>query len=350
MLTRIKNFFLHPTRLRFVHLGRKLLLLLAVLLAVFVLVFKVARYYPADRGLEARPGSFGVTFSTKFSDELNLDWKEVYGAILEELQVKLIRIPVYWDEIEATEGVYDFSRYDYLLREGAKHDAKFILTVGRRVPRWPECHSPAWLNKKSDTEAKALTLKTIQMIVERYRGETSLEYWQVENEPFLGTFGVCPPLDEEFLRQEFNLVRSLDDRPVIITGSGEMSWWRNEAAIGDIFGSTLYRVVYDYRLGYLHHPWPALFYRLKAKLSGLAPERLMIMELQAEPWVPQGRMIYLTTDDINKTMSLRQFRANLQYAINLDFSRTYTWGVEWWYFQKKYGNPEYWRIAEGLFK
>jgi len=47
---------------------------------------------------------------------------------------------------------------------------------------------------------------------------------------------------------------------------------------------------------------------------------------------------------------IEQFKANLQYAINLNFRRAYIWGVEWWYFQKKYGNPEYWRIAEGLFK
>jgi hypothetical protein len=48
-------------------------------------------------------------------------------------------------------------------------------------------------------------------------------------------------------------------------------------------------------------------------------------------------------------MSVEQFKANLQLAINLDFNRTYVWGAEWWYWQKKYGNPEYWRIAEGLF-
>jgi hypothetical protein len=322
-----------------------------VLLAALALYFlKFANYYPWPENLQYRPGFFGVTFSTEYTDNLGLDWRETYLAMLNELQVKYVRIPVYWDEIEKDEGVYDFSKYDYLLKIGAEHNVKFILSIGRRTPRWPECHSPAWLNKKSDVEAQADILKTITVIVERYRSNSNVEYWQVENEPFLSTFGVCPPLDENFLKQEFGLVHSLDRRPVIITGSGEMSLWRQEAKIGDIFGSTLYRVVYNSWFGYLHYPFPTWFYQWKAKLAGLSPSRLMVMELQTEPWVPQGTITDLSTSEINKSLSIDQFKANLQYAINLNFSRTYLWGVEWWYWQKKYGNPEYWNIAAGLFK
>ncbi|MFA5184554.1 MAG: hypothetical protein WC456_03445 [Patescibacteria group bacterium] len=325
--------------------------LLIVLVAVLVIyILKFADHYPFRQDLEHRPDFFGVTFSTKFCDELGLDWQETYTAILDELQAKQIRIPVYWDEIEKIEGAYDFSKYDYLIEEGSKRGVNFILSVGRRVPRWPECHSPAWLNLKDQEAIHNDTLLTIRAIVERYRDNPSVEYWQVENEPFLGSFGVCPPLDEDFLRQEFDLVRSLDSREVIITGSGELSWWHREAAIGDIFGSTLYRVVYNSWFGYLRFPLPVSYYRLKARLAGLSPDRLMVMELQAEPWVPQGKMTYLTSDQIDRSMSLDQFKANLQYSIDLDFRRTYIWGVEWWYWQKKYGNPEYWRIATRLFK
>jgi hypothetical protein len=331
---------------------RKRLLIAApfIILGLLVYFVKFADYYPSVRDLKHKPDFFGVTFSTKFCDELEIDKKETYQAVLDGLGVKYIRIPVYWDEIEKEEGKYDFTDYDYLISEGEKRGVRFIISLGRRVPRWPECHNPAWLNQKSDLGVRISTLKTIQTIVERYRSHDSVEYWQVENEPFLGTFGVCPALDEPFLRQEFDLVRSLDKRPIIITASGEMGSWTEEAAIGDIFGSTLYRVVYNAWLGFVKYPMPTYYYQLKAKLAGLSPERLMVMELQAEPWVPQGKMIYLTPREIDKTMSIDQFKANLQYSINLDWQRTYIWGVEWWYFQKKYGNPEYWRIAAGLFK
>lgn len=333
------------------HLDR-LRIWLIVIIGLFIsLIYclKIATHYPLDQDLEYRPGFFGVTFSTKFSDELGLDQKETYTAILDELKVKNIRIPVYWDELEKNEGVYDFTNYDYLINEGEKRNVKFIISIGRRVPRWPECHSPAWLNRKSDVEAQTLTLDMLKAVVNHYKDRSSIEYWQVENEPFLGTFGVCPPLDQNFLEREFELVRSLDSRKIIITASGELGNWKKEASIGDIFGSTLYRVVYNSWFGFIRYPLPTAYYKIKAKIAGLIPERLMVLELQAEPWVPEGNMIYLTTNDINKSMSVDQFKANLQYSINLNFQRTYIWGVEWWYWQKKYGNPQYWQIAEKIF-
>jgi len=337
-------------RLKCLSTCRWVFILVLICLVSIIYVLKFANHYPVERDLSSQADSFGITFSTKFADELDLDWKETYDAIINELGVKYIRIPVYWDEIEATEDVYDFTKYDYIISEGSKHNIKFVISVGRRIPRWPECHSPSWLNQKREIAAKVLMLKTIRTIVERYRDEDSVEYWQVENEPFFDNFGVCPPLDQDFLKQEFNWVRSLDSRPVIITGSGEMSLWQREIKIGDIFGVSLYRVVYNSWFGYIRYPFSKSMYKLKAKLTGLPADKIMIMELQAEPWVPQGKMIHLSTDEINKTMSLRQFQANLQYAIDLNFSRTYTWGAEWWYWQKKYGNPGYWRIAEEIFK
>lgn len=327
----------------------KILITVVVFLAAVVYFLKFANYYPSPRDLKHKPGFFGVTFSTKYSSELELDWKEVYGAVLDDLGVKNIRIPVYWDEIESEEGVYNFTDYDYLLNEGEKSGANFIITVGRRQPRWPECHSPAWLNKKDGEEVKAATLAMIKEVVLRYRDRQSIEYWQVENEPYFAAFGVCPPLQEDLLLAEVDLVRSLDNRPIIITGSGEMSSWRREGKIGDIFGTTLYRVVHNAWLGYLRYPFGPSWYRLKAKLAGIEENRLMLLELQAEPWVPKGKMIYLTRDQIDHTMSVEQFKANMQYAINLDWQRSYGWGVEWWYWQKKYGNPEYWQIARELF-
>lgn len=322
---------------------------LLIIAALVIYLLKFATYYPSPRDLEHKSDFFGVTFSTKFSDELELDWKEVYAAVLDDLGVKYIRIPFYWDEIEPEEGVFDFRDYDYLIDEGEARDAKFIITVGRRQPRWPECHSPAWLNRKNATETSAATLKMVREVVERYQSRDSIEYWQVENEPFFGAFGVCPPLDEELLVQEIELVKELDSRPIIITGSGEMSSWRREGKLGDIFGTTLYRVVYNSWFGYIKYPFSASWYQLKAKLAGIPKERLMLLELQAEPWVPKGKMIYLTENQIDRSMSVEQFKANMQYAINLDWQRSYAWGVEWWYWQKKFGNPEYWQIAKQLF-
>ena len=326
-----------------------LIVLVIALLAIYSL--KIAKHFPSHIDLTKHPKDFfGVTFSIQFCNDLGLDWKETYQAMLTDLKVKQIRIPVYWDDLEKTEGNYDFSNYDYLISEGKKHDAKFILAMGRRVPRWPECHSPAWANTKSDIAQQVAILKMIQVVVTHYQNDPSVTDWQVENEPFLGTFGVCPPFDENFLKQEVDEVRRLDKRKVIITGSGELGWWKEEASIGDYFGTTLYRVIYSPFFGFIHYPIPPdVFYTLKAKLLGIPKEKLMVIELQAEPWVPEGNMNQMSQAEINKSMSVDQFKANLQDSINLNFNKTYLWGVEWWYWQKKYGDPQYWQIASSLF-
>lgn len=324
-------------------------ILIASLLVLLGLSVKVFDNYPHEITLNHKDGEFGITFSKKFCEELGLDWKETYQASLDDLKARYIRLPAYWDEIEISENQYSFEDLDYMVNEASARDAKLIITMGRRQPRWPECHSPAWSNKKSLSESQAHILRLIEETVVRYKDNDNILYWQVENEAFLDTFGVCPPLDKEFLKKEIELVRSLDSRKIIITGSGELSSWKEEGKLGDIFGTTMYRVVYNSWFGFIRYPFPSSFYKLKAKWAGISDDRAMIIELQAEPWVPKGKMVYLSQDDIDKSMSTEQFKANLQYSMNVGFKQIYTWGVEWWYWQKLYGDPQYWEIAKNIY-
>ncbi len=320
---------------------------------IFILVFyftKVADNYPLKRDLNFAPGFFGVTFSTKFCSELGLNWKEVYLAILDDLQVKEIRIPIYWDEIETEDGVYDFSDYDYIIQEGAKRNVRFIANIGWRLPRWPECHAPEWTQAKSLAATQANTLSMLDAVVDHYKNESSIVVWQIENEPFLDAFGVCPPSDENFFKQEVNLVKQKDSRPVLVSATGELSRWKKEAKYGDWFGSTVYRVVWGPYTKYFRYPIPAWFYRLKANLAGIKPENRYVIELQAEPWVPYGNIIYLSKEEAAESFNIEQFKANLQYAINVDFKKAYLWGVEWWYYQYKNGDQAYWELARMIFK
>lgn len=324
--------------------------LLVLGLIFYFYFFKVANNYPWKQDLQYKPGFFGVTFSTKFCSEIGLDWKETYLAILDDLKVKEIRLPIYWDQIEKTKGVYDFSDYDYIIQEGAKRNVNFIVNIGWRLPRWPECHAPEWAVKKSLASTQAQTLKMLEAVVDHYKDSEAISAWQLENEPFFDFFGVCPPSDEDFFKRELAVVKKTGSRPVVVSATGELSWWKREAKYGDIFGSTLYRVVWGPYTGYIRYPIPAWFYRLKAQLAGIKPENRLIIELQAEPWVPYGNIIYLSPEEIDKSFSLKQFKANLQYAINVNFERTYLWGVEWGYYQYKNGNKSYWEFARTIFK
>ncbi len=325
-------------------------MLIIIFFIIVLYFFKWANNYPLNKDLKHEPNFFGVTFSTKFCSELGLDWKEVYLAMLDDLKVKEIRLPIYWDQIEKDKDVYDFSDYDYIIREGEKRNVKFIVNIGWRLPRWPECHAPEWASKKSLVHTQVRTIMMLEKVIEHYKDSSSIIAWQLENEPFFDAFGVCPPSDVEFFKRELEVVKKLDSRPVMVSATGEMSMWRKEAKYGDLFGSTVYRVVWGKYTNYIRYPIPSWFYRFKAYLAGIKPENRYVVELQAEPWVPNGNMIYLPTKEANKSFNIDQFKANLQYAININFKKTYLWGVEWWYYQYKSGDKAYWELAKTIFK
>lgn len=329
----------------------RIILVILVMLFLYYSVWflKFAKHYPRHIDLIAKEDYWGITFSKKFAGELGLDWKETYIKILDELNVKYIRIPIYWDDIESQEGVYNFSDYDYIFNEGAKRDVKFIANVGYRLPRWPECHAPKFTKFQKDVENKLSLINYIEASVERYKDRPEIVLWQVENEPLLNSFGICPEGDEDFLKQEVALVKKLDNRPIIISASGELSTWKKEARIGDIFGTTMYRVVWNPVFGYFRYPTPAWFYKFKGSIAGMKKDKMIISELQTEPWVPNGTLKDILDQEYNKSFDIKQFRANLQYAIDSDLNKTYLWGAEWWYFRKTQGNSEYWDLARTLF-
>jgi hypothetical protein len=192
-------------------------------------------------------------------------------------------------------------------------------------------------------------LNSLRQVVNRYKDNPAVEYWQVENEPFLNTFGICPKLDEDFFEKEVDLVKELDGRKVLISASGELSSWKREAELGDVFGTTIYRVVWNQFLGYVRYPIPSWVYRFKAFLVGIKPENRFIIELQAEPWSAHGGLNYLSENDSMKSMNLDQLKANAQFAINTGFARSYFWGVEWWYWKKINGDSSFWDLGRQMF-
>ena len=326
--------------------------ILVLIVFVFWLIwfFKFAKHYPSSGELKADANFWGITFSSKFAKSLDLDWQETYKAILDDLGVKNIRLPIYWDEVEKTKGELDFYDYDLMLDEGAKRDVSFIVNIGARLPRWPECHLPKWLETEKEETIKNETLKMLEIFINRYKDRKEIVAWQIENEPLVDWFGTCPKSDEEFLKKEVALVKQIDKRPVIISASGELSMWEREARASDVLANTVYRVVWNPVFKYFRYPIPSWFYVWKADRVNKTGASRIVSELQTEPWVPKGKMTELSAKEINKSFSVRQFEANLLFAQNINFSQTYLWGTEWWYWQTLYGNKAYWELARTLFR
>ena len=295
---------------------------------------------------------FGVTFSQVFAEEMELDWKKVYSAILDDLGVRRLRLIAYWPKVEPFPQRYSFDDLDYQINTAGRKGANIILVVGRKVPRWPECHVPEWASSLSESEQQRRILSLIEQIINRYKENDAIIAWQVENEPFLESFGECPDLDEEFLDKEIDLVRRLDSsRPIIVSSSGELSSWIRPATRANILGTTLYRIVWNSTLGYFKYPIPPIFYHKRANLvkwvTGI--DRIIIVELQAEPWGP-GPISQMDIGEQVKSMDLDKFRKIVDYTYKTGFDEAYFWGVEWWYWRKELLDyPDIWNEARNLF-
>ena len=301
---------------------------------------------------------WGVTFSQLFAEKMKLDWKKAYLEILDDLKIKNLRLIAYWPKIESEKGVFDFSDLDWQVNQASARGAKIILAVGRKLPRWPECHEPAWAKKLELDMNASLYLKSnekeyllgyIKEIVNHYKNNPNIVAWQVENEPFLN-FGECPALDVQLLDQEIALVKSLDSRPIMVSDSGELSIWVRAAKRADIFGTTMYRFVWSEWLGAHKYPLPTAFFRAKERITRFfvgQQKPFVVIELQGEPW--QHLQLYeITTDEQIKNLPFDNFKGIIDYAKETGFSEYYLWGAEWWYSLKQNGHPEYWDYVRDL--
>lgn len=316
-----------------------------IFIIIFFYILSIYTYNPNKQIV------YGVTFSKKFAKQMNLDWQAAYLAVLDDLKVKYIRIPTYWDDIQPEKNIYNFNDIDWQINEAAKRDARVILVLGRRQPRWPECHDPAWVKGLGREELRPIILDNVKRTVERYKNNTAIEIWQVENEPFLDFFGECTKMTKQEVKEEVDLVRSLDNRKIMLTDSGELSTWFPLIKMADLFGTTLYRVTWNEYIGYWRYYiiFPS-FYRVKSFLWSKPQEAMYIAELQAEPWFPHDPP-NTPLDQQFKTMNAQALAENAEFANKTNFYRAYFWGVEWWYWLKTIKNDNsVWEAARVYFK
>ncbi len=327
--------------------NRGIVVVLGLLFLFIVVWILVSNLNFAVPGQEVK---FGVTFSKDYAEhELGLDWTRLYLAMLDDLKVSDIRLAVGWDEIEEIDGFYNFADYDWMVEQAAKRKVKIIMAIGRRTPRWPECHEPKWVKKMPLAEQDEQLLAYIRETVNHFKGYKNIIAWQVENEPLLSFFGECPPGRIDFLKQEVEAVKKIDWRPVIITDSGELSDWRQAASLADILGVTMYKAVWNKYIGAWRYPWPPAYYYFKAKKikANYHLQKVIVAELQAEPWSRGKPITQMSLWDQLSLFDLNDFNNILDYVHRAGFNEAYLWGVEWWYWLKEVKHePAFWNRAK----
>ncbi len=293
--------------------------------------------------------TYGATFSTVYADYLEIDWQETYTAAMDDLGIEAWRIPVYWSEVEPASGVYDWEALDWMMDEAASREVDVTLAIGLKVPRWPECFLPAWSEDYLEEELDQHAYLFIEHVVERYKDHQALARWQVENEPYF-PFGECPSPSPERIEREFEIVRELDpDHPIQSTTSGEQSLWILSASRVDILGVSLYREVYTPIIGPFVFPHSTMFYTLQRALVEPFVDKVIVSELQAEPWFDGG--LYEqegTIDDLYAAFPVEDLEANVAFAKRIGVDEVYFWGVEWWMRLKQMDEPRLWDGARDI--
>jgi hypothetical protein len=340
---------------------KKIFIFLALI--VFVLLISIFIYFFAGSVKISDKINWGVDFSQMQAENLKLDWKETYLALIKDLGAKNIKLHTQWDWVEGKKDNYYFKDIDWQLKQAENNDVNIIYVLGMKTGRWPECHIPDWAANLSETEQQSALLDYISTVVERYKDSKIIVNWQVENEPLL-EFGECPSWyynNDEFLKKEVALVKSLDpSRQIIISDSGELSWWTDASKIGDILGTTMYRKAwinissfgFSFKNPgfYASYPIPPVFYYRKAQLINfLFGKKVICIELQAEPWASEP-FYDVSLEEQFKTMDLARFKENVEYAKKTGLDTFYFWGPEWWYWMKTVKNqPDIWNEAKNLF-
>lgn len=314
-----------------------------------VVVVVIVAVFLEQKLIYSESPTYAVAFSAAQARYLGFNPDDLLQRIIVDYSPPHFRLQANWNEVESTQGQYDFSELDRLVGAVKESGATITLAVGRKLPRWPECHDPSWLAELRSDQVVDKQYKMIKQVVEHYRNEPSIIRWQLENEP-LFAYGACQQPNIHRLKDEFKFLRQLDNtRPILLTDSGELSGWWETARLADEQGVTFYQVTWNPVIGYFKYPWPSYYYRLKAALISSYVSKIIVSELQLEPWAPQG-LRSLTISEVQNSLSLEIFWENVNKFRATGFSEAFLWGVEWWYYAKDNLNaPDYWQAGQTLF-
>ncbi|OGL88852.1 hypothetical protein A3H75_01005 [Candidatus Uhrbacteria bacterium RIFCSPLOWO2_02_FULL_51_9] len=306
--------------------------------------------YLLDFSLPEEKITYGVTFSKAHAEALGLNWKEALTASLDDLGIRHFRLAAYWNDIEPTDDHFNFENLDWQVNEITKRGGTIIMSIGERLPRWPQCHTPPWAAALDVGERQQKLLQMLPAVVAQYENNRAVIRWQVENEPLLPMLEDCTPPDENFLAKELALVERMDQtRPLMTTANGELGNWEEAGQYVDVLGVSLYRTVWEPDANYSDYPFPPAFYKFRAETARDVVPRIVLSELQAEPWFP-GQGFDVTRAEKYHSGSPALFQKILRYARKTGFDEIYLSGVEWWYWLKTERNETaLWDMARPLF-
>ena len=296
----------------------------------------------------------GITFSQQ-----ELKWRQIEIAqalqFATELRLNVVRLAVYWDEIEKKPGKFNFSEIDTIVEHFSKHNVEILFSLGMKAPRWPEYYVPEWVWEKNpilgnliengDGYLKERLFMFLEKTYRRYNPYKNIKTWQIENEPLDLASPRKLKISPKLLEEEINLIKKLDPRRKVL-----VSLWANEVIknnnyqiasdLSDIVGFDLYlKRPIQYLKYFTRYTKP---FDSEDKIKEIVRKiredgkDFWITECQAEPW--------------GNNFTLNDIERNFSYCVQFDPEVILLWGFEFWLNEKLNGDSSYWERAKNILK
>src|ERR1700704_587740 len=363
-------------RIQSLVLRRRVQAIAIVLLIPLLVLAPLHLFVPAAakaHGVVA-PVQVGISFNPHRAASMGLDYRNAFTR-LEALHFRVIRLSAYWDQIDQ-EG---YDQLDWLMSEAKRAGQPVVLAVGMKGLGWPEFYIPASAmpavglihgqDVASDASLRDATLAFIHDTVLRYRDNSTLIAWQVENESFNRAGPHRLWIDAGFLREGISSVRQLDGhhRPLIVNAFSHFNLILDQASArqgfdfrqflgfeadsaerdglsllgkGDVLGLDVYTAI-GYR--FLGHDnvsradgdWPDRLAKVR-DLVRRQGKQAWITEAQAEPWETGAN-----SDADPKSTSPQAIRSLFANLKDAGFGTILFWGSEYWLWQADRGDSRW---------
>jgi hypothetical protein len=355
---------------------RRVQAMAVVLLVPFLALAPLHLFMPATAKAHGvvGPVQVGISFNPHRAASMGLDYRNAFTR-LEALHFRVIRLSAYWDQIDQ-EG---YDQLDWLMSEAQRAGQPVVLAVGMKGLGWPEFYIPASAmpavgliqgqDVASDASLRDATLAFVHDTVLRYRDNSTLIAWQVENEPFNRAGPQRLWIDAAFLRDEVSSVRQLDvhRRPVIVNAFSHFNLLLDQASArqgfdlrqwlgfeadsaerdglsvlnkGDVLGLDVYTAIGYRFLGHdqMSHAdgdWPDRLAKVR-DLARRQGKQAWITEAQAEPWESGPN-----SDADPKSTSPQAIRSLFANLKDAGFGTVLFWGAEYWLWRADQGDSRW---------
>ena len=330
--------------------------------------------------LPAGGASLGISFRPLQARELGLRPRAALDELL-SYPFEVIRLAAYWDRIEPAPGKFDPSWLDWQVDAARRAGKRIIICVGPvKAFGYPEFFVPAHHLPAPLPEGRLVTPDThpallaagiefLTRVIARYRDRPEVIAWQVEHEA-VDALGMEHSwrLSADFAAAEVAAARAADpSRPVLLNGFlpvttpvAAAQWWRTRdqgdsldvaARCADVVGIDYYPrhalLAWGSRALYLDGVASRLGarrYRDLARRAATMDQRVMITEIQAEPWeavtVPPSPGQYGMYSCLPEQL-IASYNRCVRWSGRTPPEAYLFWGAEYWLLRAREGDPTY---------